>query len=93
MEVRVDDKVLLVTGAAQGVGRAVALEAFRSGAAAIILTDRNTQRGVEVLSEMSKLGGKVAFVAADLDEQAAGGCWCPIRSGTIGASAGRPGHG
>ena len=69
MEVRVDDKVLLVTGATQGVGRAVALEAARSGAAAIVLTDRRKQRGAEVVSEISKLGAKAAFVVADLEEQ------------------------
>ena len=69
MEVRVDDKVLLVTGATQGIGRAVALEAVRSGAAAIILTGRNKQRGAEVVSEILKLGAKAAFVAADLDER------------------------
>jgi NAD(P)-dependent dehydrogenase (short-subunit alcohol dehydrogenase family) len=69
MEIRVDDKVLLVTGAAQGVGRVVALEAARSGAAGIVLTDRNTQRGNEVVSEIWKLGAKAAFVAADLKEQ------------------------
>jgi NAD(P)-dependent dehydrogenase (short-subunit alcohol dehydrogenase family) len=71
MQVRVDDKVLLVTGAAQGLGRAVALEAACSGAAAIILTDRNTQRGEEVVSEILKLGAKTFFVAADLKEQEA----------------------
>ena len=49
MDVRVENKVLLVTGASQGLGRAVALEAGRSGAAAIILTDRNQQRGAEVV--------------------------------------------
>jgi len=50
MDVRVEDKVLLVTGASQGLGRAIALEAVRSGAAAIILTDRHKQRGAEVVS-------------------------------------------
>ena len=71
MEVRVDDKVLLVTAAVEGLGRAVALEAARSGAAAIILTDRNTQRGDKVVSEILKLGTKAALVAADLEEQGA----------------------
>jgi NAD(P)-dependent dehydrogenase (short-subunit alcohol dehydrogenase family) len=69
MDVRVDNKVLLVTGATQGVGRAVALEAVRSGAAAIILTGRNRQRGTEVVSEILQLGAKAAFVAANLDER------------------------
>ena len=69
MQVRVDDKVLLVTGAAQGVGRAVALEAARSSTRAIMLTDRNTKGGDEVVSEIMKLGAKTAFVAADLEEQ------------------------
>src|SRR5258705_3671806 len=69
MEVRVDDKVLLVTGATQGLGRAVALEAARSGAAAIVLTDRKKQCGAEIVSEILKLGAKAAFVAADLEEQ------------------------
>jgi NAD(P)-dependent dehydrogenase (short-subunit alcohol dehydrogenase family) len=71
MEVRVDDKILLVTGGAQGLGRAVAVEAVRSGAAAIILTDRNVERGAEAVSELLKLGAKAAFVAADLEEQEA----------------------
>src|SRR5260221_1256972 len=69
MEVRVDDKVLLVTGAAQGLGRAVALEAERTGAAAFILIDGNTQRGDEVVFELLKLGAKAALVAVDLEEQ------------------------
>ena len=69
MDVRVDGQVLLVTGASQGVGRAVALEAVRSGAAAIVLTDRHKQRGAEVVSEILQLGAKAAFVAANLDER------------------------
>jgi NAD(P)-dependent dehydrogenase (short-subunit alcohol dehydrogenase family) len=69
MDVRVDDKVFLVTGGTQGLGRAIALEAVRSGAAAIILTDRNEERGTEVISQIIKLGAKAAFVSADLEEQ------------------------
>jgi NAD(P)-dependent dehydrogenase (short-subunit alcohol dehydrogenase family) len=66
MEIRVDDKVLLVTGATQGLGRAIALEAARSGAAAIMLTDHHTKRSDEVVAEIAKRGAKTAFVAADL---------------------------
>lgn len=68
MDVRVDGQVLLVTGATQGVGRAVALEAVRSGAAAIVLTDRHKQRGADVVSEVSKLGAKATFIAGHLEE-------------------------
>jgi NAD(P)-dependent dehydrogenase (short-subunit alcohol dehydrogenase family) len=69
MEVRVDDKILLVTGAAQGLGRAVALEAASSGAAAVVLTDRSIERGEAVTSEIVKLGAKAAFVPGDLQER------------------------
>ena len=68
MEVRIDDRVLLVTGAIQGLGRAIAIEAARSGAAAIVLTDRNQNRADDVVAEISKLGAKAAFIAADLQE-------------------------
>jgi NAD(P)-dependent dehydrogenase (short-subunit alcohol dehydrogenase family) len=69
MEVRVDNKVLLVTGAAQGLGRAIALEAARSGAEAIILTDHPSKRGDDALAELHKLGTNTAFVPADLMDQ------------------------
>jgi len=69
MEVRVDNKVLLVTGSAQGLGRAIALEAARSGAEAIILTDHPSKRGDDVLAELAKLGTNAGFVPADLMDQ------------------------
>jgi len=69
MEVRVDNKVLLVTGSVQGLGRAIALEAARSGAEAIILTDHPSKRGDDVLAELYKLGTNAAFVPADLMDQ------------------------
>ena len=37
--------VLIVTGSTQGVGRAVALEAARNGAEAILITGRDKARG------------------------------------------------
>jgi NAD(P)-dependent dehydrogenase (short-subunit alcohol dehydrogenase family) len=68
MEVRVDNKVLLVTGAAQGLGRAIAVEAARSGAEAVVITDHPSKHGDDVIAEISKLGAKAAFVPADLIE-------------------------
>jgi NAD(P)-dependent dehydrogenase (short-subunit alcohol dehydrogenase family) len=66
VDIRIDDKILLVTGGTQGVGRAVALEAARSGARGIMLTGRNASRGAGVLHEIEALGAEAAFVSADL---------------------------
>lgn len=68
MDVRVDDKVLMVTGATQGVGRAVAVEAARSGASGILLTGRDERRGAEAAREIQDLGVKAVFIAAELED-------------------------
>lgn len=68
MDIRVDGKILLVTGGTQGVGRAVATEAARSGAAGILLTGRNEKRGAEAAAEIEALDVPALFVAADLGE-------------------------
>ena len=69
MDLQLKNKVVIVTGAAQGLGRAIAVEAARSGAAAIVLTDHPTKNCDQSLAEVSKLGAKAAFVPADLMEQ------------------------
>lgn len=66
MDIRVEGKILLVTGATQGVGRAVALEAAASGAAGVMLTGRNESRGSEAVAELEELGVDAAFIAAEL---------------------------
>ncbi len=61
MEARMDGLRVLVTGSTQGVGRAVAEAALASGAAAVVVTGRDVERGEAVASELG-----ATFVRADL---------------------------
>lgn len=71
MQVRLDGKVVLVTGSTQGVGQATAKLAAESGAAGIMITGRNAGRGQAVVAEIAALGTPAAFVAGDLADPAA----------------------
>jgi len=69
MEVRLDGRILLVTGSTQGVGLAIAREAVRSGAVGVLLTGRDVARGEAAVAEVqSTYGVRCAFAAADLSE-------------------------
>jgi NAD(P)-dependent dehydrogenase (short-subunit alcohol dehydrogenase family) len=71
VEVRLDDKVALITGATQGIGAAIAELAARSGATGLLLTGRDAARGNKVAQRISKLGARAEFLAADLADEAA----------------------
>ncbi|WP_027165299.1 SDR family oxidoreductase [Mesorhizobium sp. WSM3224] len=68
MEVRLDGKVVLVTGATQGIGRAIAQIAARSGAAGLLITGRDQKRGDAVAAEISAMGTVASFASADLGD-------------------------
>jgi NAD(P)-dependent dehydrogenase (short-subunit alcohol dehydrogenase family) len=68
-----DGRIFVVTGGAQGVGLATALEAARSGAEGILLTDRNAERGQAAAAQIRSSGGKAEFVAADLADPSSPG--------------------
>lgn len=71
MDARLDGKIALVTGAAQGVGHAIAETLARSGVAGLLLTDRNAERGRAVELELCAMGLAVQFIAADLADSVA----------------------
>ena len=63
MDVGVDGKIVLVTGGTQGVGRAIALEAARSGADGVMISGRNARRGAEAAAEIEELGAEAGVRA------------------------------
>ncbi|MBI1170600.1 SDR family oxidoreductase [bacterium] len=68
MKMGLEDKVILVTGAASGIGRAVAQQAAAEAVGALVLTDRDAAGCAAVAAE---LGGAIEVVVADLADPAA----------------------
>jgi len=71
MNIRLDRRIVLATGATQGIGRAIALAAANAGAAGIAIVGRNEARGAAVEAEINDLGAPAHFIAADLGAIAA----------------------
>ncbi len=67
---RVDGKTALVTGGSRGIGRAVALELAREGAAVAINFAHSESAAQEVAEEITKLGGKCMLAQANLSNAA-----------------------
>lgn len=62
---RLDGKVMLVTGATSGIGAAIALESAKEGAR-LFLTGRSAERGEAVREQC---GGDAVFMVADVAEK------------------------
>jgi NAD(P)-dependent dehydrogenase (short-subunit alcohol dehydrogenase family) len=61
------NKQALVTGATSGIGRAIALELAREGAA-VIVSGRDAARGAETVAAIESHGGTARFTAGDLGD-------------------------
>jgi len=62
-------KVALVTGAANGIGRAAAL-AFAKGGARLVVVDRDAAGGEATVGIIRQQGGEAVFAAADVTKSA-----------------------
>jgi len=65
---RLDGRVALVTGAAQGIGKAIALELARCGAA-VAFCDLDLPAAEATLSELQAAGHRVLFCPADVSKE------------------------
>lgn len=68
-----ENKVVIVTGAASGIGRAIALSAAKHGARAVLVSDINErplEGGTPTTEEIAALGVASKFVRADVSKKA-----------------------
>ena len=64
---RLDDKVVLITGAGMGMGQAAALLFAKEGAK-VAVVDWNAKAGEETVKTIKKAGGEAIFIKADVSK-------------------------
>jgi len=68
-EGRLAGRAAVITGAADGIGRGIALRFAREGAA-VVVADFDRVRGPEVVGELRALGAQAEFAACDVTDRA-----------------------
>ena len=62
---RMNEKVAVITGGANGLGRATALRFTEEGAKGIVVADLLEEAGVETVKMIEDAGGRAIFVNLD----------------------------
>jgi len=68
VDLGLNQRVALVTGASQGIGKAIAAKLAQEGAS-VVLTARGEDRLNQVVSEIRAAGGKAVGIAADVSKK------------------------
>lgn len=66
---RIKDKVVMITGAGRGIGRATALLAAKEGAR-VVVVDRDAEPASQVAAQIRESGGQALDVVADVTDRA-----------------------
>jgi NAD(P)-dependent dehydrogenase (short-subunit alcohol dehydrogenase family) len=66
---RLDGKLAVVTGAAQGIGEAIAVAMAEHGAAAVAVVDRNVDAAEATAARVREAGARAEAIACDLRER------------------------
>ncbi|HEX2529414.1 MAG TPA: SDR family NAD(P)-dependent oxidoreductase, partial [Geminicoccus sp.] len=68
MERTLDGRIAIITGGTQGLGETTARLFAERGAAGLVLSGRNRERGEAVAKDLSAGGCRTVFVAGDLGD-------------------------
>jgi 3-oxoacyl-[acyl-carrier protein] reductase len=66
MQISLQDKVAIVTGASRGIGRAIAESLAEAGAAVVVNYRASEKQATETVAAIAKAGGRAAAIQADI---------------------------